>query len=50
MDATLYRRIVGSLWYLIHTRADLTYAVGYVSRFLEWPTEKHLHAVKKILR
>jgi hypothetical protein len=50
VDATLYRRIVGSLQYLIHTRPDLTYAVGYVSRFLERPTEEHLQAVKKILR
>jgi hypothetical protein len=29
VDATLYRRIIGSLRYLIHTRPDLTYAVGY---------------------
>jgi hypothetical protein len=50
VDATLYRRIVGSLRYLIHTRPDLTYAVGYVSRFLERPTEEHLQAVKKIIR
>jgi hypothetical protein len=47
VDATLYRRIVGSLRYLIHTRPDLTYAVGYVSRFLERPNEEHLQAVKK---
>jgi hypothetical protein len=50
VDATLYRHIVGSLRYLIHTRPDLTYAVGYVSRFLERPTEEHLQAVKKIIR
>jgi hypothetical protein len=50
VDATLYRHIVGSLRYLIHTRPDLTYAVGYVSWFLERPTEEHLQAVKKILR
>jgi hypothetical protein len=35
VDATLYHHIVVSLRYLIHTRPDLTYAVGYVSRFLE---------------
>jgi hypothetical protein len=50
VDATLYHRIVGSVRYLIHTRPDLTYAVRYVSRFLEQPTEEHLQAVKKILR
>jgi hypothetical protein len=42
VDATLYRHIVGSLRYLIHTWPDLTYAVGYVSRFLERPIEEHL--------
>jgi hypothetical protein len=50
VEATLYRRIIGSLRYLIHTRPDLTYAVGYVSRFLKQPTEEHLQAVKRILR
>jgi hypothetical protein len=50
VDATLYHRIIGCLWYLIHNRPDLTYAVGYVTRFLERPTEEHLQAVKKILR
>jgi hypothetical protein len=50
VNVTLYRRIVGSLQCLIHTWPDLTYAVGYVSRFLERPTEEHLQAVKKILR
>jgi hypothetical protein len=37
VDVTQYRRIVGSLRYLVHTRSDLAYSVGYVSRFLEWP-------------
>jgi hypothetical protein len=49
VDAILYRRIIGSLRYLIHTLLDLAYAVGYVSRFLERPTEEHFQSVKKIL-
>jgi hypothetical protein len=49
VDAALYCHVVGSLWYLIHTRPDLTYVIGYVSRFLERPTEEHLQTVKKIL-
>jgi hypothetical protein len=49
VDVMKYWRIVGSLRYLVHTQPDLAYAVGYVSRFLEWPTEEHLQAVKKIL-
>lgn len=50
VDATKYRRIVGSLRYLVHTRPDLAFAVGYVSRFMERPTEEHMTAVKRILR
>ena len=50
MDATFYRSIVGSLRYLVHTRPDITFAVGYVSRFMEAPTAEHLAAVKHLLR
>src|SRR5438128_12504820 len=49
-DATAYRSLVGSLRYLVHTRSYLAYSVGYVSRFMETPTVKHLAAVKHILR
>ena len=49
-DSTEYRSIVGSLRLLVHTRPDLTFAVGFVSRFMESPTEEHLAAVKRILR
>lgn len=48
-DATEYRGLVGCLRYLVHTRPDITFAVGYVSRFMEAPTTEHLAAVKKIL-
>lgn len=50
VDATAYQSIVGSLRYLVHTRPDLTFSVGYVSRFMEDPREDHLEAVKRILR
>jgi len=50
VNPTQYRRLVGSLRYLVHTRPDLAFAVGYVSRFLEKPTTEHLQAVKRILR
>ena len=41
VDSTHYRRLVGSLRYLVHTRPDLAFAVGYVSRFMERPTVEH---------
>lgn len=50
VDATTYRSIGESLRYLVNTRPDLAFAVGYVSRFLEDPREDHLAAVKHILR
>jgi hypothetical protein len=50
VDATMYRSLVGSLRYLVHTRPDISYAVGYVSRFMEDPRQEHLAAVKHLLR
>ena len=35
VDATLYRSIVGDLRYVVHTRSDIAFTVGYVSRFIE---------------
>jgi len=40
---------VGSLRYLVHTRPDLAFVVGYVSRFVQRPTTENLQAVKRIL-
>jgi hypothetical protein len=50
VDKTAYRSVVGSLRYLMNTRPDIGFDVGYVSRFLEEPHEDHLAAVKHILR
>ncbi|MDV3180562.1 MAG: reverse transcriptase domain-containing protein, partial [Candidatus Phytoplasma australasiaticum] len=50
VDATNYKSMVGGLRYLVHTRPDIAYSVGVVSRYMEKPTKKHLDAVKRILR
>jgi hypothetical protein len=50
VDPTEYWRIVGALRYLVNTRPDLAYVVGYVSRFMENPTTEHLLAVKTVPR
>jgi hypothetical protein len=42
VDSTEYRRLVGSLRYLLHTRPDLAFAVGFASRFRERPTKEHM--------
>ncbi|WVZ89972.1 LOW QUALITY PROTEIN: hypothetical protein U9M48_036317 [Paspalum notatum var. saurae] len=39
-----------SLRYLVHTRPDLAFSVGYVSRFMRRPTTEHRRAVKRIIR
>ncbi|KAG6475649.1 hypothetical protein ZIOFF_064878 [Zingiber officinale] len=50
VDATEYRRIVGCLRYLLHTRPDLSYSVGMASRYMERPTIMHHRVVKQFLR
>jgi hypothetical protein len=50
VDATRDRRFVGSLCYLTHTRPDLAFSVGYVSRFMQQPTTEHQQTVKRIIR
>jgi hypothetical protein len=49
-NTTFYRSIIGCLRYLVHTCPDISFAVGYVSRFMESPTTEHLAAVKHLLR
>lgn len=50
VDSTMCKSLVGGLRYLVHTRPDISYAVGMVSRFMERPTVQHLNAVKRIMR
>lgn len=50
VDSTQYKSMIGGLRYFIHTRRDIAYAVGIVSRFMERPTKLHETAVKRILR
>jgi hypothetical protein len=50
VDPTHYRRLIGSMRYLVHTRLDLAFAIGFISRFMERPMVEHQGAVKHILR
>ncbi len=49
-DVGRYRSLVGRLIYLTHTRPDISFAVGLVSRFMHSPTTHHFEAAKRILR
>ncbi|GJQ89296.1 retrovirus-related pol polyprotein from transposon TNT 1-94 [Tanacetum coccineum] len=50
VDPTRYRGMIGTLMYLISSRPDLVFVVCMCTRYEAKPTEKHLHAVKKIFR
>jgi hypothetical protein len=50
VDVTLYRSIIGSLRYLVHTRPNISFSMGMLSRFMEAPTTEHMSAVKHLLR
>nr|GEW91761.1 zinc finger, CCHC-type [Tanacetum cinerariifolium] len=50
VDATYYRILIGSLRYLLHTRPDLSYSVGLLSRFMQDPKDHHLKTVKQVIR
>ncbi|CAA7055275.1 unnamed protein product [Microthlaspi erraticum] len=50
IDATLFRKNVGCLRYLLHTRPNLCYSVGVLSRYMQNPKESHGVAMKQCLR
>jgi hypothetical protein len=49
VDAMQYRRLVGSFRYLAHTRSDLAFSIGYVSRFMQRLIMGHQQVVKRII-
>nr|GEX00629.1 retrovirus-related Pol polyprotein from transposon TNT 1-94 [Tanacetum cinerariifolium] len=50
IDPTHYRGMVRTLMYLTASRSDLTFFVCMCARYQAKPTEKHLHAVKRIFK
>ncbi|GJZ83128.1 retrovirus-related pol polyprotein from transposon TNT 1-94 [Tanacetum coccineum] len=50
VDPTHYHGMVGTLMYLTASRPDLTFVVCMCARYQAKPTEKHLHAVKRIFK
>ncbi|GJT62830.1 hypothetical protein Tco_1006363 [Tanacetum coccineum] len=50
VDPSHYRGMIGTLLYLIASRPDLQFAICMCARYQARPTEKHLHAVKRIFQ
>ncbi|GKE29212.1 hypothetical protein Tco_1444596, partial [Tanacetum coccineum] len=50
VDPTHYRGMVGTLMYLTSSRPDLEYVICVCARYQGRPTEKNLHAVKRIFQ
>ena len=44
---TVFKSLVGSLWYLTCMRLDILYAIGLVSRYMENPKTTHFKVAKK---
>ena len=49
-DPNLYRKLVGSLIWLLNTRLDLSFSVGLLSSFMQHPLKCHWQQGLRILR
>ncbi|GJR95478.1 ribonuclease H-like domain, reverse transcriptase, RNA-dependent DNA polymerase [Tanacetum coccineum] len=45
-----YRSLIRCLRYLLHTRPNLSYSIGLLSRFMQEPKEQHMKAIRQVLR
>ncbi|GJX14612.1 hypothetical protein Tco_0206370 [Tanacetum coccineum] len=50
VDSTKYRGMIGSLFYLTASKADIMFSVCLCARFQDDPKTSHLEAVKRIFR
>nr|GEW97863.1 hypothetical protein [Tanacetum cinerariifolium] len=50
VDPSHYRGMIGTLLYLTASRPDLQFAICMCAQYQARPTEKHIHAVKRIFR
>lgn len=49
-DPAVYRRLIGRLLYLTHSRPEISYAVGKLSKFMDKPTDIHMLAALRVLK
>nr|GEW27045.1 retrovirus-related Pol polyprotein from transposon TNT 1-94 [Tanacetum cinerariifolium] len=50
VDPSHYRGMIGTFFYLTASRPDLKFAICMCARYQARPTEKYVHAVKRIFR
>lgn len=50
VNASLYRSLVGTLFYLTATRPDIMFAASFLSRFMQSPSQIHFGAAKRVWR
>ncbi|GJZ17872.1 retrovirus-related pol polyprotein from transposon TNT 1-94 [Tanacetum coccineum] len=50
VNGSLYRSLIGRLLYLTHSRPDISFSIGVLSRFMHKPSKHHFGAAKRVLR
>ncbi|KAA0052183.1 putative mitochondrial protein [Cucumis melo var. makuwa] len=50
VDKHRFKSFVGGLIYLTHTRHDISYSIGVISRFMQCPSRDHFDAAKQVMR
>jgi hypothetical protein len=49
VDPSIYRQLIGSLMYLIHTRPDICFVVSALSQFMSESRDRHWIVAKHVL-
>ena len=50
VNPSLYRSMIGSLFYFTASRSDISYSVEVCARYQANPKESHMTALKKIIK
>lgn len=50
VDATLFKKIVGSMRYVCISRPDICFSIGLVSRYMDGPKVSHVKVARRTLR